>query len=165
MTLESAFGQVVKVVSSPHLILYGCTVAEVILADGRSLNHELVRQGFAWWYRRYAPRDLALADLEAEARTAKGGIWSQSRPVPPWEWRGRAKEPLPANLEGKVIGNKRSHVDHQPGCKNAASMSPANRVPFDTAEAAQEGGAIVLSKSVGHRDRPRPQKRSSCRSR
>jgi hypothetical protein len=29
---------------------YGRTVAVVILADGRSLNHELVRDGFAWWY-------------------------------------------------------------------------------------------------------------------
>lgn len=78
------------------------------------------------------------------AKLGPAGVSSRSRGAPtdgaPWEWRGRAKEPLPADLEGKVIGNKRSHVYHQPGCPNAASMSPANRVPFDTAEAARKAG-------------------------
>ncbi len=32
---------------------YGRTVGEVLLPDGRSLNHELVRAGLAWMYRRY----------------------------------------------------------------------------------------------------------------
>ena len=56
---------------------YGRTVAEVILPDGRSLNHELVKDGLAWWYRSYAPTDTELARLESEARTAKRGLWSQ----------------------------------------------------------------------------------------
>ena len=30
---------------------YERTVGEVILEDGRSLNRELVKAGFAWWYR------------------------------------------------------------------------------------------------------------------
>ncbi len=34
---------------------YGRTVGEVLLPDGRSLNQELVKAGFAWWYRRHAP--------------------------------------------------------------------------------------------------------------
>ena len=36
---------------------YGRTVAEIILPDGRSMNRELVRQGMAWWFARYAPAD------------------------------------------------------------------------------------------------------------
>ncbi len=32
---------------------YGRTVGVVLLPDGRSLNHELVRAGLAWMYRRY----------------------------------------------------------------------------------------------------------------
>ncbi|MBV8616540.1 MAG: thermonuclease family protein, partial [Acetobacteraceae bacterium] len=55
--------------------------------DGRSMNREMVRQGLAWWFRRYAPRDAELARLEAEAKTAWIGLWSQPKPVPPWEWR------------------------------------------------------------------------------
>jgi hypothetical protein len=34
---------------------YGRLVPEVILPDGRSLNHELVKVGMAWWYRQYGP--------------------------------------------------------------------------------------------------------------
>jgi micrococcal nuclease len=66
---------------------YGRTVAEVFLADGRVLNRELVRAGLAWWYRRYAPRDGELADLEREARQARRGLWADADPLAPWEWR------------------------------------------------------------------------------
>lgn len=33
---------------------YGRTVGEVVLPDGRSLNQEVVRAGYAWWYRQYS---------------------------------------------------------------------------------------------------------------
>ncbi len=66
---------------------YGRTVGEVILPGGRVLNHELVRAGLAWWYRRYAPDDGTLAQLEADAKAAKRGLWADAEPVPPWEWR------------------------------------------------------------------------------
>ncbi len=68
---------------------YGRTVGEVILPDGRVLNHELVQAGLAWWYRRYAPDDGTLAQLEADAKAAKRGLWADAEPVPPWAWRGR----------------------------------------------------------------------------
>lgn len=66
---------------------YGRLVGEVLLPDGRNLNHELVRAGMAWWYRRYAQEDTTLAQLEAEARAARRGLWRDPHPVPPWEWR------------------------------------------------------------------------------
>ncbi len=65
----------------------GRTIADVILPDGRVLNRELVKAGFAWWYRRYAPDDGTLAQLEQEAKGAKRGLWADPHPVPPWEWR------------------------------------------------------------------------------
>ena len=68
---------------------YGRTVGEVILPDGRVLNHELVRAGLAWWYRRYAPDDKTLEQLERGARGANRGLWADPNPVPPWEWRRR----------------------------------------------------------------------------
>jgi hypothetical protein len=46
---------------------YGRTVAEVVLPDGRSLNHELVRGGMAWWFRKYAPDDRELGDRPPNA--------------------------------------------------------------------------------------------------
>ncbi len=70
---------------------YGRTVGEVLLPDGRSLNRELVRAGFAWWYRRYAPDDETLDQLEHEARGTQRGLWADPHAVPPWEWQRRRK--------------------------------------------------------------------------
>ena len=33
-----------------------------------NLNQELVKQGWCWWYRKYAPADTVLEGLEKEAR-------------------------------------------------------------------------------------------------
>ncbi len=66
---------------------YGRTVGEVLLPDGCSLNRELVRAGFARWYRRYAPDAETLKELEGEARVARRGLWADPNPTPPWEWR------------------------------------------------------------------------------
>ncbi|MBX9658865.1 MAG: thermonuclease family protein [Nitrospiraceae bacterium] len=66
---------------------YGRTIAEVLLSDGTNVNHELVKDGWCWWYRKYAPGDAVLAALESEAREAKRGLWADPQPVPPWEWR------------------------------------------------------------------------------
>ncbi len=65
---------------------YGRTVGVVLLPDGRSLNHELVKAGFAWMYRRYT-NDQSLSDLEEEARVAGRGLWADPHAVAPWEWR------------------------------------------------------------------------------
>ena len=66
---------------------YSRIVGEVLLPDGRNLSQELVKAGMAWWYRSYAAKDMALAQLEAEARTAKRGLWADAHPVQPWQWR------------------------------------------------------------------------------
>ena len=117
---------------------YGRTVAEVILPDGRSLNHELVKGGLAWWYRSYAPIDTELARLESEARTAKRGLWSQPNPVPPWSWRKGQGRSQPQT--SGVVGNRRSLLYHLPICRGAATMSEKNRVGFDSARQAEAAG-------------------------
>lgn len=72
---------------------YGRLVGEILLSDGRVLNQELVRAGMAWWYRQYAPKDAILAGLEAEARAARHGLWSDPHAVAPWEFRN-GKQPV-----------------------------------------------------------------------
>jgi len=66
---------------------YGRTVGEVY-ADNVCVGCELVRGGHAWVYRHFTD-DPVLFELEAEARSARRGIWSlpESERVPPWEWR------------------------------------------------------------------------------
>ena len=51
----------------------------------------LVKDGWCWWYRKYAPGDTVLEGLEKEAREAKKGLWADPQPVPPWEWRKRGQ--------------------------------------------------------------------------
>jgi endonuclease YncB( thermonuclease family) len=87
---ELVFGQTVTV-RVRDIDRYGRLVGEVLLPDGRSLNHELVAAGMAWWYRQYAPHDATLAKLEAEAQAAKRGLWSDSHAVAPWAWRRQGK--------------------------------------------------------------------------
>jgi len=83
---EQALGRDVRLL--PHgEDAYHRTLAEVILPDGRSLNRELVRAGLAWWYRRYVPDDTELEALERAARTARRGLWADTAPVAPWDFR------------------------------------------------------------------------------
>lgn len=39
---------------------YGRIIADVLLPDGSNLNNELVKDSWCWWYRKFAPKDLAL---------------------------------------------------------------------------------------------------------
>ena len=98
-TSELSFGKMVTVKEKDQ-DRYGRTLGEIILEDGRSLNHELVRAGWAWWYKQYAPKDAAIAALEEQARAAKVGLWIDAAPDSPWDYRknqkqGRHKTRLP----------------------------------------------------------------------
>jgi len=132
---EMAFGKDVTI-RPTDMDRYGRTVAEVILPDGASLNREMVARGMSWWYSRYAPSDRELAALEAEARAAHCGLWSQPTPIPPWDWRhGKG-----VSVNAEVIGNRRSHVYHAPHCRGVATMKPENRTAFKTAAEAEGAG-------------------------
>ncbi len=86
---ELVFGKVVRVevVGKDR---YGRSVGRVFVAEV-DVNLEMVRRGFAWWYRTYAKKDVALATAEAEAKNAGRGLWADKAPVPPWEFRSSAK--------------------------------------------------------------------------
>jgi len=56
----------------------------VLLPDGLNLNQELVRQGWCWLYRKYAPGDMVREGLETEARGEMKGLWVNPAYIPPW---------------------------------------------------------------------------------
>lgn len=62
----------------------------VLEVGDRVLNHQLVRDGLAWWDRNRAPHADQFRRLERRAREDERGLWGQSDPVPPWDWRDRA---------------------------------------------------------------------------
>ncbi len=91
-TAALAYGQTVTIRAESR-DRYGRLVAWIVLPGGRSLNETLVAEGLAWHFRRYAPRNRRLADLEQSARQARRGLWQDRNPIPPWEWRRHSRRP------------------------------------------------------------------------
>ena len=67
---------------------YGRTVG-MVSVNGKSLNEELIRNGFAWVYTKYCNKPFCRAwnTYQDQARKNKVGLWSMPNPVPPWEFR------------------------------------------------------------------------------
>lgn len=70
----------------------------VIRFAGRDVNREMVSEGLAWAYRQYLQGTYASEYIGAEsrARSRRTGLWRESNPQPPWEFRngrkGRGKQ-------------------------------------------------------------------------
>jgi len=70
---------------------YGRELGKVVV-DGRDVNLEQIRAGMAWHYKIYERTQTtidsqAYAEAEANAKSAKHGLWVGADPTPPWEWR------------------------------------------------------------------------------
>ncbi len=65
---------------------YGRIIGRVFTTNGIEANRFMVQSGAAWVYERYNADD-ALPALQREAQKMKRGLWADSQPVPPWEWR------------------------------------------------------------------------------
>ena len=103
-TSELCFGKTVTVKATGK-DRYDRTLAHIDLPDGNELNRELVRRGYAWWYREYS-KDETFGQLEADAREKKLGLWADAKPIPPWDWRAAKREQsdvLPSDF--KVMPN------------------------------------------------------------
>jgi len=62
-------------------------VAQVLI-DGKHASDELLQAGMAWQYKKFSV-SKKYDQLEQSARKARIGIWSESNPIPPWEFRKR----------------------------------------------------------------------------
>jgi micrococcal nuclease len=119
---------------------YGRTVGTVF-CEGVNANSELVRQGLAWVYVRYAPPNSSLYELEADARANKSGLWADENAIAPWEWRHRGKQELGVSSgHDSVRGNRRSMIYHLPHCGGYGQIKLVNRVPFSSEEFAKQDG-------------------------
>jgi endonuclease YncB( thermonuclease family) len=94
-------GQQVRVETIKH-DRYGRILAKVWVrpadcpACGKTLNtnHAQILGGMAWWYRYYGEEQSEedrgrYESAEQEARARKWGLWAETDPVPPWDWRRR----------------------------------------------------------------------------
>ncbi|EHY0578636.1 thermonuclease family protein [Salmonella enterica] len=69
---------------------YGRILGCVIAPNGIEVNRYMVQAGAAWVYDQYNT-DKTLPALQREAQEQKRGLWADSQPVPPWEWRHNNK--------------------------------------------------------------------------
>jgi endonuclease YncB( thermonuclease family) len=94
---------------------YGRTVATCSV-NGEDLNRWLVSQGHALAYRQYGGD--AYDAVEAEAKTAKRGVWAGPF-TPPWDWRKLNARPHPADQADRIVD--RSIVAAGPAAKGRES--------------------------------------------
>ena len=92
-TSQLSFGKLVEV-DPVTRDRYGRIVAWVHVG-GRCLNEEILRAGYAWHFKRFS-RDRHLAELELQARAARSGLWGDTAPVAPWEFRKSRNGKRPA---------------------------------------------------------------------
>jgi len=91
MLSEKVFGKDVRVTVTDK-DRYGRYVAKVTV-DGRDINKEMVKEGFAWHYKQYSHSpEMALAEFEA--RRNQSGLW-QLPATPPWDFRKQPKSTKP----------------------------------------------------------------------
>ena len=64
---------------------YGRAICKIAVA-GVDVNKEQIARGMAWMYRRYAS-DRTYSDAEVKAKSRRVGIWRDTQPVPPWDFR------------------------------------------------------------------------------
>ena len=132
------------VVESVETDPHGRLLARVT-RDGADVALQQIRAGFAWVY----PFEDSVSQTERvrytneerAARTAKRGLWSDANATAPWAFRRSERDsPTGGASSAGVIGNVRSRLYHLPNCPGYTSVSPANRVNFPSAEAAEKAG-------------------------
>lgn len=134
---------------------YGRLICKILLQNGDDACLDQVKAGMAWHYKQFedeqSPADRAsYAAAECTAMKAKIGLWSQTNPEQPQDFRHGTHSALllDANgcrissepVSGAVAGNARSHIFEWPACPYYSSISPDNRVPFSSPQAAEAAG-------------------------
>lgn len=157
---SQAFGQVAKQFTS-NLVFnktvsvdikeqdrYGRSVGVVRIGE-TNVNMALVTNGLAWWYREYAKDNEVLMRAEAKAKRERIGLWADTNPVAPWDFRrggtsgrGSAEKPSLGSVGAAVKSasdpvfitktGKKYHLD---GCSGVSRT----KIPSTRGQAEQRG--------------------------
>lgn len=134
---------------------YGRFICKVLLPNGEDVCLDQAKIGMAWHYKQYQDQQSTAdretyAAAECNAMKEKLGLWSDSHPVQPQDFRHGTSSPLlyDANgcrrssepMSGAVIGNARSHIFEWSGCPYYSSISPDNQIPFPSPQVAEQAG-------------------------
>lgn len=114
----------------------------IVFLDDKDVNLEMISQGLAWHYKRFEKTQSEenrqrYSDHENDARLAKIGIWSQKKPIAPWDWRETAKD---TSSESSYIRtffspilepiNRYRHADSCDGKRYCKEMKNCNQACF-----------------------------------
>jgi len=110
---------------------HGRLIGDVVLPNGKLLNEEVVRYGYAWHYKVKRPPSPVLTNLEYQAWKNKLGLWIQNEPIPPWEFRRGNEIPLPPGkpqytdydeiFSYGILGNPKTKIYYWPACSDYPS--------------------------------------------
>jgi len=91
-TADLCFGRTVRW-ERKDVDRYGRSVALVWVGEDL-VNEKLVAAGMAWTYTRYCkpPWLRRFTDVQKIARDGKRGLWADSNPTPPWDFRKKKKK-------------------------------------------------------------------------
>ncbi len=65
---------------------WGNRLVEVKLNNGKEINKELLKKGYAWHNTKLSSNNT-LKSLESKAKAQKLGLWENESPTPPWIFR------------------------------------------------------------------------------
>lgn len=83
---DLCFGQQVTIITDGDFDMGGRMIGEIINEEGINVNKEMVRLGYAWHFKKYS-EDFSYDELEKEARNNRRGLWQESNPIAPWDFR------------------------------------------------------------------------------
>lgn len=114
----------------------------------------IVEMGHAWHAPQYSS-DRNLAEAEKEAQVARRGLWRDPSPVPPWEWRGKAREEAKQTEVPRIVmvgrpptpvRDQRRPMDGSPGRQQARGRNTGEQPPRPGAAPCQpQASASVLN--------------------
>ncbi len=110
---------------------YGRNVC-LLEVDGRRVDYEMLKAGLAWHYVKYS-RDPQRQAYEDQAKLAKLNIWSESGPIPPWDWRKWGADKRKQWVESKTA---------RPPPTAKTSLTQNDRAPLETTTNKQTDGAL-----------------------
>ncbi len=118
-------------------------IVGIIYVDNKCLNELLLENGYAWVYSQYCKEERCkLCRLKEEvARRQKKGLWADSDPTPPWDYRKakRDRSYKPGRVSTAPFhGNITSKVFHRIGCQYYNCKNC--REDFKTARDAEKRG-------------------------
>ncbi|WP_321330515.1 thermonuclease family protein [uncultured Ilyobacter sp.] len=147
-TYNKIFGKTVEV-DAKDTDRYGRTVGVVHYNNGRDLNFELVKNGYAWWYEQYARNNQQLRMAQDYAKRNRLGLWSHPNPIAPWDYRRGQRSSKTVSkqvessqkIESVVYVTRTGKKYHRSTCRYAAKATRS--MPRSEAEALGYGACGV----------------------